>query len=324
MNDSKLVQGYECLSACLGHIFSCKYPEITGSDVCILGGGMDVYYDASEHILSTPLYESNYVFLNDNNIEFENNKSDALGAESTITNHIENGLQQIIKVNSHDLTYNRVFRQSNHSTHYVIVDSEIQGKYHIIDCYVPTREPSVFEGYISKEEILRAWKNKEYEYIVMENVEINLDLLKKRMWETIVKHIRDYCGIDTSIVANRGEQAVYNAILYLGEQMHNSNFYELAKKTNYQFRIYGFISSKYMLQSVLERNKAFDELCSLYRQVIHDWNNICFLIIKIGIGRKKELYDQLLYKVERVLKDEKQILLNIYELLLKENQWLEE
>lgn len=72
-----------------------------------------------------------------------------------------------------------MFRQSNHSTHYVIVDSEIQGKYHIIDCYVPTREPSVFEGYISKEEILRAWKNKEYEYIVMENVEINLDLLKK-------------------------------------------------------------------------------------------------------------------------------------------------
>ena len=91
MNDGKLVQGYECLSACLGYCFSCKYPEITGSDVCILGGGMNVYYDTSEHILSTPLYESNYVFLNENNIEFEHNKSDALSAESTITNHIENG-----------------------------------------------------------------------------------------------------------------------------------------------------------------------------------------------------------------------------------------
>lgn len=306
-----LVQGYECLSACLGYYFSADYPEITGSDICIYGGALNVSYQPETHVLATPMYDSNYVFLDENKITYTHDYSNPTDAEAFVSGCVNGKRRLILKVCSELLSYNRVFKQAEHSTHFINIVGENETQYRVIDCYVPTREPSVFDGYVDKKEIISAWQGKEFEHIILDETSLEYERVCEKVNKSIANFIQKYCGLDPLFGDETGEQAVMRLLRYIEEQMETPEFRSITLEINYELKIYGFLSSKIMLNKLLGRNPVYADLCRAYEAVILNWNNICMHLIKLGITRKREQFEKLLESVSRVMKAERDILLDI-------------
>lgn len=315
MTIKRLVQGYECLSACLGYYMNEYYPEITGSDICIYGGALNVSYDMETHILSTPMYDSNYVFLKENAITYIHDCLDTDDVDVFVFDCMDRDKKLILKVCSEQLSYNRVFKQAEHSTHFINIVGETENQYHVVDCYVPTREPSVFDGFVDKEEIKSAWKGKKYEYLILEKICFDYVSVCEKVKEVIVKSIQEYCGLSSLSNRQTGEDAVLQLFSYIGNEVANPILHEITMNINYQLKIYGFVSSKIMLTKVLRRYLVCDDLCTMYEAVILNWNNICMHLVKLGITRKREQYDKLMEKVTQLMKTERDILLGVLEKL---------
>lgn len=306
-----LVQGYECLSACLGYYFSADYPEITGSDICIYGGALNVSYQPETHVLATPMYDSNYVFLDENKIAYTHDYLNPKDAETFVSKCVNGKRRLILKVCSELLSYNRVFKQAEHSTHFINIVGETQNQYRVVDCYVPTREPSVFDGYVDKEEIISAWQGKNFEYIVLDEIRLESGKVCEKVNKSIVNFIQGYCGLSPALDVETGEQAVMRLLRYIEERMETPEFRNITLEINYELKIYGFLSSKIMLTKVLGRVPVYAELCGAYEAVILNWSNICMHLVKLGITRKREQFEKLLESVTRVMKAERDILLDI-------------
>lgn len=314
---NSLVQGYECLSACLGYYINKYYPEITGSDICIYGGALQISYNAETHVLSTSMYESNYVFLKENTIDYTHDCLQTTDVDVFISDCISNNRMLILKVCSEQLSYNRVFKQAEHSTHFVNIVGETVRQYRVVDCYVPTREPSVFDGFVDKEEIKSAWEGKNFEYIILDEVSLDYDCICEKEKGAIVNFIQEYCGLGSLSDRQTGEDAVMQLFSYIGDEVENPNLYRITLDINYQLKIYGFISSKVMLAKILRKYSAYADLGALYEDVILNWNNICMHIVKFGITRKREQYEKLLEKVTQVMKNERDVLCGVLKKLRK-------
>ncbi len=314
---NRLVQGYECLSACLGYYINKYYPEITGSDICIYGGALKISYNEETHVLSTPMYDSNYVFLKENTVAYIHACLQMDDVDAFISECISNNRKLILKLCSEQLSYNRVFKQAEHATHFINIIGETARQYHVIDCYVPTREPSVFDGFVDKEEIKSAWGGKNFEYIILDEISLDCDCICAKVKEAIVNFIQEYCGLSALSDRQTGEDAVIQLFSYIGNEVENPNLHRIALDINYQLKIYGFISTKVMLAKILSKYATYADLCASYEGIVLSWNNICMHLVKFGITRKREQYDKLLEKVTRVMEAERDVLLGVLKKLRK-------
>ena len=315
-NIYRLVQGYECLSACLGYYMSAYYPEITGSDICIYGGALSVSYNRDTHIISTPIYEANYIFLKESGISYVHDCLCKGYIEGFVTSCIRAEKKLIIKVCTGQLTYNRVFKQAEHSTHFVTIVGETINEYHVVDCYVPTRRPSIFDGLVDKKEVISAWQGKNYEYIILEDMELEYDNVCEKVKKSIIESLQLYLKSEISSEEMTGEKAVRTLFNYLGEKVKDPDLQKIMLDINYQLKIYGFISSKAMLVQTLKKYANCYFICKQYEEVIASWNNICVLLVKLGITKKWEQYEKIQEKVIQTLDRERKLVLEILEKLL--------
>ena len=299
------VQGHECLSACFGCVLGDINPKITPNSIVLLGDGLDVSFAANTHILSTQMYNSNFEFLKKYEIDFcVLHARDKIEAEQVLQKTSWNHTPLIIKLNPEQLNYNRVFQQAQDSTHYICVLNSDTDKLDICDNYVPTRIPSHFVGKVDFKMIMDAWIDMQFEYISVKRC----DLSNMSFDEDIINRIKK--GLEKYINGGKTESVYYgkDAIIRLFKRIIDNKddySFERLSEINYQLRVYGFISLKYILFEQLNNMKIIEE--GVYNPIISEWNKICMALLKCGVTKKSENYTALLERVNCITNKELQL-----------------
>lgn len=305
-----LVQGHECLSACLGNYLNYLYPDLTGNEIIVAGGGFRVTYDSDQKVIGTPFYDANFKFMRKYGIQYKRSNCEK-NQEEFIRKCIRTGQKIIIKVDVCQLTYNRVFKQVSSAPHLVNILGKKEDELYICDGYVPTREASVFEGWVSCQSVIKAWKKMNAEYIILDKqIKIDCPKIQLDMMEILHRNIQEYItgGIKNDVFYG------YTAILQLFEdikkQMEKQYIQKLILEYNYQIKIFGFLSMKIILREILIKMNMM-ELATSYNDVIKHWNIMCTILVKMAFSKSERILQELQNKIIDCIQKEERILLQI-------------
>ena len=246
-----IVQSYECLNSCIVNAINYFGITLSSSDIFFLGNGLQIKYDNSDTPnIGAYLYESNFDFLDRYNYKYKHSYSNSFDSKRLIDDVLLKKKIISIKVSSTFLTYNRVFSQTSDSSHFVNIIGQDENNYYIVDGYVPTLVPSVFEGYVSKEEILRAWSAKNYEYVYIEeykDISNVKDEANKCFFDSI-----DYYIYESK---STGIYSFLSMVDDIKKYIQEPNFRQIMLDINYKIKIYGYLTSKYYILEKIKENK---------------------------------------------------------------------
>lgn len=311
------IQGYECLSACITNYFNYLGLLVSGSDIFFGGDGFLITYQKNEKAsIGAKLYESNFMFLKNLNIPFQHTK---LGESKDVIKFLRKSIedQQLIaiKVSSECLEHNRVFKQTEGSPHYVNIlgYDDINNKVFISDGYVPTFNPTVFEGWVDTNGIIEAWKRMDYEYVKLDlaDIKISTDEIHRIAITNMKGGIQQYLNPSKQRLSSEffGKEAItklFEDILLMFEMLIDLK--SVALDINYQLKIYGFITSKRLILQKLEELKMNTYYLQQYSKIIDKWNQICMLLVKAGISKSKKSLELTLEKVKESVQEEENLL----------------
>lgn len=303
----KCIQGYECLSASLGNCMSAVNDQLSGNAIILLGGGIRTYYDSSEMVIGSDMYDSNYVFLKNMGIDYSINQyTDEDEALDNLTSSLKSNKSMILKLGAGMLDYNRIFKQAGDSCHCINIFDVNGDECYIVDGFVPTKEPSVYTGWVSKNMIMEAWKKTSFESIVLNDLEKikNYDYTEE-IKRAFIKAIKDYMlgGNDNQIYLGKDAiDRLFSDLLVSFEKLPVEKLVYL----NYQLKIYGFISQKWVLHDIMSiLGIGFaDE----YQKIIMNWNTICSLLLKYTFGKRENKMQSLYDKVKECIQNENELL----------------
>lgn len=300
-----VIQGYECLNSCITNCFNYYGIPISSSDIFFIGKGLQITYEnINEPNIGAYLYESNFEFLKKYNISYIHSNSNK--ALNLIINSINIGKPIIIKVSSTYLTYNRVFKQTDNSTHYIIVENMDNDNFLIIDGFVPTVVPSRFRGYVKKEEILQAWEAKNYEYILINEYK-EIPNIKNDSLKMFKKLIKIYLKESDEM----GLYTLRKLVIDLKIYVEANNFRQMMLDINYKIKIYGYLTSKYYILEKIKENDEWSNLYDEYKDLVEKYNMLTFSLVKFGITRSNDVYLRILNNTFDLLEKEKNILKKI-------------
>ncbi len=303
------VQGHECLSACIGNILNVKYQKIAANEIIIGGDGFFITYDKYRKVIGSPMYEANYNFMDKYEVKYRHKKFESTEeAVSFLEEALSKEVLLILKVDAKQLVYSRVFGQATDSPHFINVLRKRQEQYDICDGYVPTRDATVFEGTMEKSQVINAWKDMKFEYLVLETLpEKNEKEMIEEIEKSLFESIRKYCqgGMDNNIYY--GKDAIYEMFLEGQKHLERSRAYEV----NYQLRIYGFLDTKEMVCSMLQKRERYQKEAQEYAQIIQEWDRLCMVYLKAVISKNKEQYERFLQKIRTCIEAEDRVLIKI-------------
>ena len=296
----KPIQSYECLNSCITGYSNYNGFNVCCDDVFFIGDGFDISIIKKDiPTIGARLYESNFDFMDNVGIKYVIDKFACREeAESFLDNAVKEEKTLSIKVSSELLEHSRVFRQTENSPHYLNIIGMSESKLYIADGYVPTSDPTSYDGLVDKNAIIEAWQKMEFRYILTDydNVSKSLTCVKEIANKKLIKQLSDY-------IANDVEKMVIGELLnYLENCIKCNKDNKLVKdtfiKVNYQLKIYGYITSKRYIYEKIARDWCDNELVNRYKQIIDRWNKVCILLLKAGYGNSLK---QLLLTKENIL-----------------------
>ena len=312
-NNGEMIQGHECYSSCLGYVLRKCYMEMSPNKIIILGDGMNVYYDSEKRILGTNMFNANKTFMTENhlkrNVYLETDEEQAI---NRLKDLLGNDCIPIIKLHPMYIGYHRIFSQGKEGTHFVCIEGLQNETIKIVDCYVPTQNPTMFEGWIELKDVMEAWKAMDYEIHVIHTGEyVNKNTeehIRKKMQEGITAYL-DGNNENGMIGGQKAIISLFDDIVKHREELT----YEELININYQIKIFGFISLKCILfdeiEAILAQEAAYG------KEIVGEWNKICSFMLKCGISKKEKNYELLEQRVKECIKKEEELLKKIRELL---------
>lgn len=306
-----LVQGHECLSASIGNYLNYFCRDITGNELLIAGNGFNVTYDRKRKVIGAPIYEANFCFMKKYGISYVCKKCSE-EAEEFLYNCIKQKKKIILRVDARQLTYNRVFQQAVDSPHYVNLLGENDRQFYLCDGYVPTRETSVYEGWINGDCLIRAWKSMQYEYLILDyDKSLDTSRILQDVGETLCGDLTKYITGGNEGQIFYGQDAILQMIADLQKEYGGDHTKEQILQFNYQLRIYGFLSLKETLKEIFSKRIEFEEILEEYNDVIAQWNRICMLLVKVAYARDATKWEKLNKRVSDCVVKEKNIIIQV-------------
>lgn len=305
------VQAHECLSACTGNIIAIKYPSVSGNELVIAGEGFRVTYNSDTKILGSSMYHSNFQFLGKYNVAHQHKKLDLSDDPIAFVKKVLGARKYLlVRLDAKLLTYDRVFKQANHSSHFVNIMGVFQNCFCICDGYVPTKTASTFIGEVSVSELLTAWKGMDFEFFLFDSIpDLDVTGFLQDVRNELVNSIRIYRQGGKEGNLFKGKDAVIELFREL-DYLSSDRVFEV----NFQMKIYGFLSLKQIVCEVLKKMPGANEILDDYYQVLAEWNKICMLMVKIGLSSRKEQYADLLERVYKCVEAEDKVLERILSL----------
>lgn len=304
------IQGYECLSASLGNCLNRINKQITGNSIVLLGDGVRIYYDPNKKIIGSDMYNSNFRFLDNMSIDYSIDRFDsAETASNNLLLSIEDNKKPIIKLEAGLLDYNRVFKQAGESVHCVNVCEIKDDQIYISDGYVPQKEPTTFEGWVSKTMLMEAWGKTGYETLLINNPDVvkNYDFTNDIKKE-FIRSLSEYLSGENDTKKFYGKDAVEQLFSDLIGSIEEISIEQIIT-INYQLKIYGFISLKWILYDIMR--DIGSSFCEEYRNHITGWNTICSLLLKYALGKRYNKMNSLYENVKECNNQESELLKKI-------------
>ena len=172
---------FECLNASLANYMRFYNLGITPSEIFFLGDGFNIAAINNPHFhITSNMYISSFNFLDSLKFDYIHDTC-ITDPMIFLRESILGNKAIVIKVASKYLNYNRVFRQAENASHYINAIGLCENKICISDGFVPTREPSSYQGWVSLNDILEGWGEKEYEYLCIQNFHVQMEPEPKKI-----------------------------------------------------------------------------------------------------------------------------------------------
>ena len=110
------------------------------------------------------------------------------------------------------------------------------------------------------------------EYVLIEKLPDKTETeLLTEIESSLVKSIRTYCsgGCEDNVIW--GKDAIYEMFKEIQAHIDKEGAYEV----NYQLRIYGFLATKKMLLSMLQKEVRWQTVALQYEEIVQEWDCIC-------------------------------------------------
>lgn len=296
----KCIQGYECLAGCISNYFNHYNIGLNESDIFLCGYGFKVEYSGDLQYLriGAKAYDANKKFIKRYDIPCERGYiPERIAAKEFIEYCISKDIPLIVRVDTENLSYHNVYHNSPPSPHWINVVGKCDNGYIISDCAIPALKREKAIAPIIEEELLLSWSKKRYEYIVLSKEKlylIDVERIKhdseKKLYSSFQEYLRPKKkwfsstkqGVD-AVMAMLDDMVAYN-----WESSDELDF--RIREINYQVKLNGLISHRYVIKMKLEELKYSETLLNSIDEIADRWNNLFFKLLRVGMtGKIKEL-----------------------------------
>lgn len=313
--------GGECLNICLRNHLNYLGLNILGCDILFLGDGFKLQYEKNEALgevtSGKETYYANYRFLERIGVHFvkkflkpENDRKkfliDAINSEKLIT----------IAAMSVKLEYNRIYSQGIETVHFInpIGYDSVNEQIYISDGYTTIGNANGFEGWVSTSQIMDAWSETDYFYIIIENDASDLlsqnetdELFRKKLLDGL----KEYMELESRNDKPSGRYALRCFVDEIDTWENDLSVFTKERMINltYRIKIYGLMACRLILKEIKERLNLSEEIGKKMEWIIKEWNELCFLIIKLSMTKKQsELIKKIQIKIQNLIQIEESVI----------------
>ena len=306
----KTVQGVSCLTACMNNFL--KVMKIPYDEThMILNSATELVYDRERS------YNQNYLeidcgvginylvekckFSYENELYLDGNEREF------IESCIENQDFLTLLLDAKALDYSNVFQNSKGTKHAINVIGKNRNCFMISDGFIPVRDDELFQGYISKETIIDAWKLAGKRYYLWDFSKF--EPMAECKWEDeIKKHLMRYLQGGQSGSRFFGKDAMEKFILDITESYEKdfSNYVMFLESISYVIKVYGVYASLKLLVKALERyhiaekNGKNASVYDMAEKVVMEWDNVGIYALYAMTSTKYEKYKMFIEKLRRL------------------------
>lgn len=298
-------QGYYCFNACVTNYLKFKNIMLDEVDLFIKGKEYEIEVREDGRIIYTLLKNPKYM-LDAMGIPYEFKIiQDSENAKDILSEIIKNEKLVTVFVKASCLKYNSAFMNENDMIHCVnVIGMDEQDRVLISDGYIPAYKASCFEGWVSFDELLNAWKYADYEY-----VNLHLDEMTDRTIDNIRYGMSDIFSLyiaDNEKVAKRFIDEV-NDLKGCDNDIRSRKLMDF----NMYLRVGGFISVKKYFLEILNKYILDKDVAEKYSNICKEWNVISCKIIKLIYVNVDSKYDEIIHKMRELFDSENEILSGI-------------
>lgn len=287
------IQGQECLSSCITNFFCYEGYELHSYDIPIIGKGLGMKYSDLNGIpgIHTFIYESSFRFLDRCRLDYQCGNLDPTEANSFLKGNLAQGNRTVLRVNASRLPYNKAFQRGTVVQHFInfIGMAEDGSAIKISDGCAPTYQESVFEDWIKTEDLISAWSDLEFGYLLLRFLP-DQDFCFKHcdIHRLFYREMKRNKPTFANKLAGRGVCAISYFQNKLAQKLKDPQPFsqdEMAYAISNNIRIGGMLALKKLLHLYLADTINDQELLNSYKKSVELWDAASLLLIKFAVSK---------------------------------------
>ncbi len=298
-------QGYHCFNICVANYL--KYKNTMLDEIDLFLRSKEYEIDVPEEgIIIYGLHKNTLGMLEDVGIPYElKSIQDGKNAKEILSECIRNEDLVTVFLKTSCLKYSRVFTYANDINHCVnVIGMDENDRVLISDGFITGYKAGCFEGWISFDELLNAWKSMNYSYIIFHLDEMGDQITEnKKYW---ISDIFSQYIVDNEKVTNRFINEI-NRLKDCDNDVRSSKLMDF----NTFLRVGGFMLVKNYFLGIMNKYNLDREITEKYANMIKGWNIISCMIIKLMYANAEDKYEEIICKMRALLDSENEILLSI-------------
>lgn len=309
LKDITVEKGYECLNACILNWLHYSGVIVNSSDIYFASEVDHLKFNDITEELSINAYEKNFSFMDKYCVTYKMCNSTKDNCIDQLNKIVANNNHIILKTCPEKLGYTNAFSLNRDAPHFInVLDIKEDGKILILDGYIPTLNSTTFIGYIDFEDFLEAWAEREYEYILLDNLEeLNTEKIKNEAVENFKNTIKNYCIESEKFTDyNFGDEVLKLFYCFFNrvkiQDIPTENYVE---DFFFKIKVFGFMIEKQMVFQKLQEGSS--EIAKKYERLIGKWNGILLFTRKAIYTKKNTQLDQIYEKICEVVIEEKRL-----------------
>lgn len=290
-----IMQGQECLSSCITNFLCYEGYELHSYDIPIIGNGLGMKYSDLNGIpgIHTFIYESSFRFLDRCGLDYQCGNLDPADAISFLRGNLAQGNRMVLRVNASRLPYNKAFQRGNVVQHFInfIGITEDGSAIKISDGCAPTYQESVFEDWIKTEDLISAWADLKFGYLLLPFA-ADQDICFKHydIHRLFYREMKRNKPTFANKLAGRGVCAISYFQHKLAQKLKDPQPLsqdEVAYAICNDIRIGGMLALKKLLYLYLADTIEDQEFVNRYKKGVELWDAASLLLIKFAVSKSE-------------------------------------
>lgn len=305
------IQGVSCLTACMRNYLNVmKIPidetHMMLNSVSELVYNKELFFDQNyleincgsgiDYLVKNcDISYVNELYLDDNELEF-------------IEECVENNQFLTLLVDAKSLTYSDIFQKSIGTKHAINVIGKKNNFFCISDGFIPSRNDELFQGYISEETIIDAWKKAGKRYYLWDFSKYVPRQDDDKWKNEIKKHLELYLlgGKNGSKYYGKDAMECFFSDIAQKYEKDLSMYVACLKSISYVIKVYGVYAVRKLLVQALgkyhiaEKNGRNAYIYDAAEKIKEEWDNMSLYAMYAMTNTKYEKYKMFMDKIQRL------------------------